>query len=69
MPSDGEYIIESGDDNYVITANPSGSLWVNYAETIPPSGISYVQLEGRFTSTDGDNTPTLRSYELVNKII
>ncbi len=63
---DGEYSIGTHPSGYSITAVPGVGLWVRFASQIAPSGLSYIQLETRFTSTDGRNTSTLREYDLEN---
>lgn len=65
-PQDGEYMVQPFGSLYEVVAYPSGGLWLNYAETIFPSGLSYIQLETRFISTDGKNAPTLRGYNIEN---
>lgn len=65
-PEEGQYTVQPSGTQYEIVAQPSGGLWISYAEMIPPSGLSHIQLEARFTSTDGRNTSTLRKYQLEN---
>ena len=72
-PNTYEYTLDAVTDSsgiiqhYHLTPGASGTLWFSYAESL---GIDVnVKLIAKFASADGENTPTLRSYEIENFLI
>lgn len=74
-PDETEYVIDPILDvsgvvqAYELDSEASGVLYAEYAESVVgPSGLldTEIQLKAVLTSTDGQNTPTLRSYLLEN---